>query len=158
MADINFSVESKNKPTLIAALRQNLPGKLSWTAVRKMVDGRRVTIGGVLCIDEARRLAAGEKVCVSDRPVKPPPGDADVEIHFIDKHIVVAETSGQVGAIHSTINLVLKTSYIDLISTRNEAMLKLIKACKSPGFKPDGVQQPIKAQQKGLHSKLSQGN
>ena len=65
---------------------------------------------------------------------------------------------GQVGAIHSTINLVLKTSYIDLISTRNEAMLKLIKACKSPGFKPDGVQQPIKAQQKGLHSKLRQGN
>ena len=34
----------------------------------------------------------------------------------------------QAGAIHLTINLFLKTSCIDLISTRNEAMLELVKA------------------------------
>ena len=89
--DIQFVNESDEKPTLIAALRQNLNEKPSWSAVRKMVKSRRVSIGGVLCIDEARRLSAGEIVRVSDNAIKAPPGDADVKIHFIDAHIVVVE-------------------------------------------------------------------
>ena len=89
--DMHFSIESDTKPTLIAALRQNLPDKPSWSAVRRLVNARRVTIGGVLCIDEARRLSQGEVVRVCDRSVQEPPRDSDVQIHFIDKHIVVAE-------------------------------------------------------------------
>ena len=91
MTDIQFVIESKAKPTLLTALRQNLNEKPSWSAVRKMVNSRRVSIGGVLCVDEARRLSVGEIVRVSDNAVKPPPGDAEVKIHFIDAHIVVVE-------------------------------------------------------------------
>ena len=47
--------------TVAALLRQFLPGR-SWNEVRRLVAARRVTIGGDLCFDPARRLKEGEAV------------------------------------------------------------------------------------------------
>ena len=91
MSNFQFSVESDDKPTLIAALRQNMPDQPSWSVVRKLVKACRVSIGGVLCIDEARRLSAGEVVRVNQRALPSPPGDSDVRFEYTDKQIVVVE-------------------------------------------------------------------
>jgi len=86
-----FTVSHEEKPTILTVLRQQLPDQPSWSAVRKMLQGRFVAIGGVLCIDEARRLGQGEAVTVSDRPIPPPPTDKDVAVRYVDKEIVIVE-------------------------------------------------------------------
>ena len=78
-------------PRFWPGLRMHLPNQPSWSAVRKMLRGRMVAVGGVLCLDEARRLSRGETVTVSDQPLAPPPRDDDVKVRFIDKQIVVVE-------------------------------------------------------------------
>lgn len=72
-------------------MRRHLPGEQSWAAVRKILQGNRVMIGSVVCIDEARRLAEGEVVTICDRPVPPPPTDKDVTIRHVDKDIIIVE-------------------------------------------------------------------
>ncbi len=60
----NFHVpEELSDVTLSAALRAWLDGE-SWRSVKKMVAARRVMINGNLCVDDARRLKAGEVVKV----------------------------------------------------------------------------------------------
>ncbi|MEZ6123498.1 MAG: RluA family pseudouridine synthase [Planctomycetaceae bacterium] len=86
-----FTVAENAGDTVLAALRKHLPGNLSWSAVRKLLQGRRVTIGGVLCLDEDRRLTIGETVAVAQRPVPPPPTDADVNIRYADHDVLIVE-------------------------------------------------------------------
>lgn len=86
-----FNCTDDDSPTILACLRQHMPGKLSWSAVRKLLHGRHVTIGDVLCIDESRRLANGERITVHDHSVPPPPTQDDVKVLFVDDHVVVVE-------------------------------------------------------------------
>ena len=75
---------------LIAALRQFLPGQ-SWSAVRRLVENRHVQINGNLCVDEGRRLKAGDVVKVWQEPRSAPPRLEDVKIRHLDAHLVVVE-------------------------------------------------------------------
>ena len=86
-----FTNQDGKTPTILAAVRERLPGKLSWSAVRKLLHGNRIAIGGVLCVDEGRRLAVGEEILVSDRPVPPPPTEEDVRVLYVDDDVVVTE-------------------------------------------------------------------
>ena len=86
-----FTITENTNETVLAAMRRELPGELSWSAVRKIQQERRIAIGGVLCIDEARRLTAGEVVTVSDVPIPPPPTDEDVSVCYVDKDVIVVE-------------------------------------------------------------------
>ncbi len=85
-----FTVAESQTGTVLAALREWLPGQ-SWSAVRKLVQSRRISINGVLCVDEARRLTCGEIVTVWDRSLPRPPAESDVVIRYVDESIVVVE-------------------------------------------------------------------
>lgn len=87
----DFTCSADDNPTILSCLRAELPGNLSWSAVRKLLKGRRVSIGGVLCMDEARRLGLGENVCVSDHPIPPPPTADDVKILHVDTDVIIVE-------------------------------------------------------------------
>ena len=90
-ASHQFTITEDTNETVLAALRRKLPGGLSWSAVRKIQHERRIAIGGVLCIDEARRLSAGEVVTISDTPIPPPPTEEDVTVCHVDKDVIVVE-------------------------------------------------------------------
>lgn len=75
--------------TLAAVLKKRLPGQ-SWTQVRRLIAGRRVRVGGDLCLDPARRLKEGDRVELLSSPVAAPDEDALV-IRYLDEHIVVVE-------------------------------------------------------------------
>jgi 23S rRNA pseudouridine1911/1915/1917 synthase len=82
--------------TLAAILRQLQPGE-SWAKVKALATGRRVAVGGSLCMDPARRLKEGEIVEVLAKPAPVIKGERpdDVVIrHLADDVDVVEKPSG----------------------------------------------------------------
>lgn len=86
-----FQIADDQLPTVLTALRKCLPEKTSWSEVRKLLRGRLVAIGGVLCVDEGRRLTIGEELSVWGRPFPIPPQEKDVSIKFVDDDLIVVE-------------------------------------------------------------------
>lgn len=85
-----FTMAESQTATILTMLRRWLPGQ-SWSAVRKLLQSRRVTVNGVLCLDEGRRLSCGEIVTIVERSLPLPPGPDDVIMRFVDRNIVVVE-------------------------------------------------------------------
>jgi 23S rRNA pseudouridine1911/1915/1917 synthase len=78
--------------TLAAVLRALRPGE-SWSQVKALATGRRVAVGGSLCMDPARRLKEGEVVEVLGKPAPVIKGERpdDVVIRHLDEDVVVVE-------------------------------------------------------------------
>src|SRR5688500_6685293 len=74
--------------TVVSALRKWLPD-LSWNQLRRLIESRRVQLQGNLCLDEGRKLQAGDVVRILPHGQSPPPRADDVRIEFIDAHVVV---------------------------------------------------------------------
>ena len=86
---INFDEDQAD--AILSVMRSKMPGELSWSAVRKLLRGRKVAIGGVICLDEGRRVTPGETLAIYDQPLPPPPTDEDVKICHVDEDIIVVE-------------------------------------------------------------------
>lgn len=76
--------------TVAAGLRDWLPGQ-SWSAVRRLLTTRRVTINGNLCVDAGRRLRLTDVVKLLPESAAPPPGEHDVKVRYLDRHLIVVE-------------------------------------------------------------------
>jgi len=75
---------------LIAVLRRLRSGE-SWSQVRRLIHHRHVEVNGNLCVDEGRKLAAGDVVKVWKEPRAAPARPEDVKIRHLDSHLVVVE-------------------------------------------------------------------
>jgi 23S rRNA pseudouridine1911/1915/1917 synthase len=85
--------------TVAAALRPHLPGK-SWREVRRLCERGKVTVGGVVELDPARRLGGGEAIEVrGDAPVPAPPPVEGFRVVFEDGHLVVIEKPQGVSSV-----------------------------------------------------------
>lgn len=76
--------------TLAAILRFHLPGQ-SWSQVRRLVETRRVKIGGEICVDSARRMREGAGVEILPRPAPRPRQREDIGLRYLDEQLVVVE-------------------------------------------------------------------
>jgi 23S rRNA pseudouridine1911/1915/1917 synthase len=76
--------------TLVSALRSWLPDQ-SWNHLRRLIESRRVQIDGNLCVDEGRKLNAGEVVRVLPHGQAALPRADDVRIHYVDAQVVIVE-------------------------------------------------------------------
>jgi 23S rRNA pseudouridine1911/1915/1917 synthase len=91
MTGQTYSVRAEHAGfTLAAFLRLHCPGQ-SWNTVRRWIATRRVTLGGELCLDAARRLLEGETIALFDRPAAKPHANAPVVVRYLDRHLVVVE-------------------------------------------------------------------
>ena len=87
--------------TLAAVLKQALAGR-SWSDVRKLVHGRRVTVNGNSCLDPGRRLKLTDVVKVLEHPTSPAARADDVRIRYLDEHLVIVEKpSGMTSVRHA---------------------------------------------------------
>jgi 23S rRNA pseudouridine1911/1915/1917 synthase len=94
-----FVIEgAQDGQTLAAFLRTSLPGH-SWSQVRRIIETRRVQIGGDLCMDPARRLQEGETVGVLAKPVNKPRPQQNVVLRFWDEHLVVVEKPSGISTV-----------------------------------------------------------
>jgi 23S rRNA pseudouridine1911/1915/1917 synthase len=86
--------------TLAAFLRGLRPGE-SWTRVKAFATGRRIAIGGSLCMDPARRVKEGEVVEVLEKPARAIKGERadDVVIRHLDEDVVVVEKASGISTV-----------------------------------------------------------
>jgi hypothetical protein len=49
---------SETAGAVLGALRKHVQD-LPWSAARKHMEGRRISVNGILCVDEGRRVVAG---------------------------------------------------------------------------------------------------
>ena len=122
-----FTVEDDSHPAILAALRASLPDKPSWSAVRKLLHARKIAIGGVLCVDEGRRLSQGEEITVADRPFPPPPTDKDVNIRYVDQDIVIVEKPSGMVTLRRSTELNWSWARKNEAPTLDEAIPRLIR-------------------------------
>src|SRR5690606_24671022 len=74
--------------TLPALLRHWRPD-LSWGAAKQLLKSRQVSVNGATCLDEGRRLKAGDVVHIHPHPRTPQPTGDDVELLHWDEDILV---------------------------------------------------------------------
>jgi 23S rRNA pseudouridine1911/1915/1917 synthase len=86
--------------TLAAVLRALRPGE-SWTQVKALATGRRVAVGGSLCMDPARRLNQGEVVEILAKPAPLIKGETPegVVIRHLDEDVVVVEKASGISTV-----------------------------------------------------------
>jgi 23S rRNA pseudouridine1911/1915/1917 synthase len=86
--------------TLAALLRVLRPGE-TWSQVKSLATGRRVLIGGSLCMDPARRLKLGEIVEVLSKAAPSVKGEKpeEVVIRHLDDDVVVVEKASGVSTV-----------------------------------------------------------
>jgi 23S rRNA pseudouridine1911/1915/1917 synthase len=84
-----FTVSSAGQ-TLAAVLRVSI-SSLSWGEARRLIASRRVCINGGVCIDNARRLNAGDTVEVVGESLATSPPERQVRIVYSDTDIAVVE-------------------------------------------------------------------
>lgn len=82
--------DAQAQQTLVTLLRQWLPGE-SWSRVRRLLQGRHIQVNGNLCVDEGRKLKPKDVVKILDNSQATIPRDADVQIRYMDQHIVIVE-------------------------------------------------------------------
>jgi 23S rRNA pseudouridine1911/1915/1917 synthase len=76
--------------TLAAAVRTLSP-ESSWQQVRQLIAKRRVRVNASVCLDDTRRLSAGERVEMLEQSAPPAPPAASLHLYHTDEHLVVVE-------------------------------------------------------------------
>jgi 23S rRNA pseudouridine1911/1915/1917 synthase len=98
MAD-KYTISGEQEGMTVAAfLRGHLPDQ-SWTQIRRVVETRRVRIGGDLCLDPARRLHEGETVELLAVPAPAPRQHEAITIRHLDPHFVVVEKPSGISTV-----------------------------------------------------------
>lgn len=96
-----WHVDAEQAGLTVSRVLRPLISGTSWRQIKKLVSTRRVTVNGLLCVDEARRLNAGDEIVVALAPLPPPPSDGDVRVLHLDGSIVVIDKpSGMVSLRH----------------------------------------------------------
>jgi 23S rRNA pseudouridine1911/1915/1917 synthase len=91
MTPPHFVVEADEAGlTLAAFLRRRVPA-VSWKEARRLVEGRRVRVGGELVLDPARRLREGAAVELLPGAAPRPASQEAVRLRYLDPHLVVVE-------------------------------------------------------------------
>jgi len=112
---------------LAAALRRLLPDR-SWSQVRKLIAGRKVQVNGNLCLDEERKVKAGDIVKVLEQPLAAPVREADARLAYVDEHLVVVHKPAGVTTLRHREETDLPQRRKQLQPTLDELLPRLLAA------------------------------
>jgi len=132
-----FSVTSETAGAVLAALRRHVPN-LPWSAAKKHLISRLISVNGILCIDEGRRVVAGDTIELRGQPLPPPPRDDDVKILFVDPDVVVAEKPAGMLSLRHPGDVNWKQEKKDRQPSLEECLQRLISRRKDPILRNTG--------------------
>ncbi|HLJ94623.1 MAG TPA: RluA family pseudouridine synthase [Gemmataceae bacterium] len=119
--------------TLAGFLRTHLP-TLTWSQVRRLVETRRVRVGGDLCLDPARRLREGNVVELTSRPAPKPRPQETIQLRYLDPHLVVAEKPAGMCTVRHPLERPWPERRKELSPTLEDIVPKLIARQESRPF------------------------
>ena len=120
-----FIVTPETAGAVLGALRK-LAVDLTWSAARKHLAGRRITVNGILCVDEGRRVVAGDAIEVRTQPLPPPPRDEDVQILHLDSQVVVVNKPAGMLSLRHPGDVKWRQERRDLQPSLEECLARLI--------------------------------
>jgi 23S rRNA pseudouridine1911/1915/1917 synthase len=85
----NFHLTREHDGLNLAAALRSVLADRSWSQMRRLIAGRRVQVNGNLCLDDERKVKAGDVVKLWEQPLAAPARDADVKLAYVDEHLVV---------------------------------------------------------------------
>ncbi len=113
----------------LAALIRGAGTRMSWSQARRLVEIRRATVNGELCLDPARRLKAGDVVELLPRPAKLPEAfTGELVVRHLDEHVVVVEKPAGINTVRHPAELDWDQPRRDLSPTLEDRLQKAIAA------------------------------
>jgi 23S rRNA pseudouridine1911/1915/1917 synthase len=103
-----------------------------WSQVRRLIAGRQVQVNGNLCLDEGRRVKAGDVLKLWDHPLARPADASDVKIVHLDEHLVVVNKPAGVTTLRHREETDLPQRRKQLQPTLDELVAELLTALGSP--------------------------
>lgn len=125
MTTQQFTVTVETAGAVLGALRKHVQD-LPWSAARKHMQGRRISVNGILCVDEGRRVVAGDVIELRHQPLPPPPKDDDVRILHLDEHLVVVDKPAGMLSLRHPGDVKWRQERKDLQPSLEECLRRLI--------------------------------
>ena len=97
--DVVIHIGAAQEGQTVGQLLKGQLKSISWNQARGLCTSQRIMINGNLCADPARRLKAGEVLKVLAQPLAKPPSAEDIEIYYLDQHLVVFEKPAGITSI-----------------------------------------------------------
>ncbi len=126
-----FRITTDTAGAVLSALRKHTDG-LTWSAARKHLQGCRIAVNGILCVDEGRRVMAGDVVELRTRALPPPPNDEDVRILVIDQDVVVVDKPAGMLSLRHPRDIDWKQKRKDRQPSLEESLQRLIRQRRDP--------------------------
>jgi 23S rRNA pseudouridine1911/1915/1917 synthase len=132
--------------TLAAAIKK-LQTEASWGQVKRWISKRHVEVNGNLCIDEARRVKAGDVVKIWSQPMSKPVETADIRLAFVDEHLLVVEKPAGVNSVRHVEERSISTRRRQLQPTLEELLppvLAKVQRLRWPPLPPKGMNKGVR--------------
>jgi 23S rRNA pseudouridine1911/1915/1917 synthase len=137
--------------SLAAALKRLLPER-SWSQVRKLIGGRQVQVNGNLCLDEQRRVKAGDVLKLWDHPLAKPADESDVKIVYLDDDLLIVSKPAGVTTLRHREETDLPQRRKQLQPTLDELLVHVLGrtlGIQSPGGKPERKRSTLTHRRRG---------
>ncbi len=86
-----FTVDGAQEGLTVAGMLRAFVAGLSWADARRHLHARRVRVNGVICVDDARRVKAGDIIELHEHSARPLPKPSDITVVYDDDHLLVIE-------------------------------------------------------------------
>ncbi|HQX48802.1 MAG TPA: RluA family pseudouridine synthase [Planctomycetaceae bacterium] len=125
-----YQVTTETTGAVLGALRKHAT-ELTWSAARKHLNGHRITVNGILCVDEGRRVVAGDLIEIRTQPLPPPPRDEDIQILHLDAQVVVVNKPAGMLSLRHPADVKWRQERRDLQPSLEECLTRLISRRES---------------------------
>jgi len=129
--------------TIAGTLRQWLP-EYSWSQIRRLLRGRRVTLNGNVCLDPGRRLRLRDVVKLLPHPTAPPAAESDIRVRYLDEHIVVVEKPAGMTSTRHAQERTWPARRKQLQPTLDELLPRVIAAIERRRRRKRGLPPPVR--------------
>jgi 23S rRNA pseudouridine1911/1915/1917 synthase len=130
--DRTFTISAELAGRTLGAVVREVAGPLSWSQVKELILERRVEVNEVLSVNDARRVAAGERVTVLERPRAQVPREQDVRVVYVDEHVVVVEKPAGVITLRRGEEAEMSDGRKDLQPSLDELVGRLLQPAGPP--------------------------
>ena len=86
-----FHLATEHSGLSLGQALKRLLAEQSWSQVRRLIEARRVQVNGNLCLDEGRRVKAGDVLKIAEHALARPADEADIKIVHFDEHLVIVQ-------------------------------------------------------------------